>query len=107
MVRSGVSDGKESTCNTGDLGSVPESARYPGGENGKPLQGSCLKNSMDREVWRATFHGITKSSTQQTKYHFHIFLHTGGQKGDHEEISMAWKEDLLHAVAKHLIICPL
>ena len=61
VVRSGVSDGKESTCNTGDLGSVPESARYPGGENGKPLQGSCLKNSMDREAWWATVHGVLKS----------------------------------------------
>ena len=34
----GGSDGKESTCNAGDLGSVPELGRSPGGGNGNPLQ---------------------------------------------------------------------
>ena len=33
---------------------------YAGG-NGSPLQYSCLRNSMDREAWRATAHSITKS----------------------------------------------
>ena len=43
-----VSDGKESACNTGDPGSLPESGRSPGGGgNGNPLQCSCLENSMD------------------------------------------------------------
>ena len=45
--------GKESTCNTGDTedaGSIPGSGRSPGGGNGNPLQYSCLKNPMDREV---------------------------------------------------------
>ena len=32
--------------------------------NGNPLQYSSLKNSMDREAWRATVHGITKSQTE-------------------------------------------
>ena len=40
--------GKESTCNTGDLGLIPGSGRSPGEENGNPLQYSCLENSMDR-----------------------------------------------------------
>ena len=40
--------GKESTCNTGDVGSIPGSGRSPGGGNGNPLQYSCLKNPMDR-----------------------------------------------------------
>ena len=38
------SDGKESTCNAGDLGSIPELGRSPGGRHGNPLQYSCLKN---------------------------------------------------------------
>ena len=42
------SDGKESTCNTGDPGSIPGSGRSPGEENGYPLQYSCLENPMDR-----------------------------------------------------------
>ena len=43
----GGSDGKESVCNTGDLGSIPGSGRSPGGGHGNPLQSSCLKNPMD------------------------------------------------------------
>jgi len=34
----GGSDVKESACNAGDLGSIPESRRSPGEENGNPLQ---------------------------------------------------------------------
>ena len=59
----GGSDGKESGCNEGDLGSVPGLGRSPGEENGYPLQDSCLENSMDRGTWRATVHGVTKSQT--------------------------------------------
>ena len=33
----GSSDGKESTCNAGDLGSIPGLGRSPGEENGNPL----------------------------------------------------------------------
>ena len=36
----------------------------PGGGNGYPLQYSSLGNSMNREVWQATVHGVTKSQTQ-------------------------------------------
>ena len=32
--------------------------------NGSPLQCSCLENSMDREAWWATVHGVAKSQTQ-------------------------------------------
>ena len=48
----GFSDGsvgKESACNagdTGDLGLIPGSGRSPGGTNVKPLQYSCLENTM-------------------------------------------------------------
>ena len=41
----GGSDGKESTSNVGDLGSIPESGRSPGGGHGYPFQYSCLENS--------------------------------------------------------------
>ena len=40
----GGSDGKESTCNEGDLGSIPGLGRSPGGEHGNPPQRSCLEN---------------------------------------------------------------
>ena len=43
----GGSAGKESTCNAGDLGSIPGLGRYPGEGNSYPLQCSGLENSMD------------------------------------------------------------
>ena len=59
----GGSDSKESACQAGALGSIPMLRRSPGEGNGKPLQYSCLENSMDREAWRATVHGVSKSRT--------------------------------------------
>ena len=41
----GSSAGKESTCNAGDLGSIPGLGRSPGGGHGNLLQYSCLENS--------------------------------------------------------------
>ena len=61
MDFAGGSDGKESTCNAGDLGLIPGLGRPPGGGHGKPLQYSCLENPMDREAWRATPRGLTKN----------------------------------------------
>ena len=58
------SDGKESACNAGDLGSIPESRRSPGVGNSNPLQYSCLENSMDRKAWQAIVHSIPNSRTQ-------------------------------------------
>ena len=40
-----VADSKESTCNTGDLGSISGLGRSPGGGHGYPLQYSCLEYS--------------------------------------------------------------
>ena len=59
----GDSGGKESTCNTGDPDSISGSGRSHGEGNGNPFQYSCLDNPMDRGVWRATVHGVTKSWT--------------------------------------------
>ena len=61
---SGDSDGKEPACNLGDLDSMPGLGKSPGEGNGYPLQYSCLENSMDRGVWWARVHGITKSRTR-------------------------------------------
>ena len=36
----------------------------PGRGNGKPLQDSCLENSMDRGTWQARVHGVAKSRIQ-------------------------------------------
>ena len=60
----GGSDGKESACSVGDLGSSPVLERSPGGGRGNPLQYSCLENPTDRGAWWATVHVVTKSWTQ-------------------------------------------
>ena len=52
----GDSDGKEFTCNAGDLNLIPGLGGSSGDENGYPLQYSCLENSMNRGSWRATGH---------------------------------------------------
>ena len=57
----GGSEGKESACNTGDLGSVPGIGRSSGGGQGNPLQYSGLENPLDRGVWWAPAHGVPKS----------------------------------------------
>ena len=41
----GGTDGKESSCHVGDLGSIPGLGRSPGGGHGNPLQYSCLENT--------------------------------------------------------------
>ena len=57
------SEGKESACNSGDLGLIPRWGRTSGEGNGNPLQYSCLENTMDRGAWKATVQGVAKSQT--------------------------------------------
>ena len=59
----GGSNSKESVCNAGDLGLIPELGKSPGEGNGYPLQYSRLEHPIDRGAW-ATVHGVTKSQTQ-------------------------------------------
>ena len=59
------SAGKESTHNAGNLGSVPGLGRSPAEGKGYPLRYSGLENSMDYTV-----HGVTKSQTQLSDFHF-------------------------------------
>ena len=44
LLLPGGSGGKESACNSGDLGSIPGLGRSLGEGNGNPLQYSCLEN---------------------------------------------------------------
>ena len=61
----GGSSGKESACNVGVLVLKPGLGRSPGEGNGYPLQYSGLENSRDCIV-----HGVTKSPTQLSDFHF-------------------------------------
>ena len=58
------SAGKESACNSGDLGLVPGLGRSPGEGKGYPLHFSGLENSMG-----CIGHGVTKSRTRLSDFH--------------------------------------
>ena len=62
----GKSAGRESTCNVGELDSVPELGRCPGEGNGYPLQYYGLDNSMNSIVY-----GVAKSWIRLSDIHFH------------------------------------
>ena len=63
----GGSDGKESTCNAGDLGLIPGLGRSPGGGHGNSLQYACLENPHAPII-----PGIAKSWTQLRDFIFEI-----------------------------------
>ena len=54
-------------------GSISGLGRSPGEEHGNPLRYSCLKNPMDRGVWWATVHCVTKSQTQTKQLSTHTY----------------------------------
>ena len=62
----GNSDGKESTCNAGDPGLIPESGRAPGEGNGCPLQYSCLGIAMGKGALQAIPWGHKELDTTET-----------------------------------------
>ena len=68
----GGSDSNESSRDAGCWGSIPGSGRSPG--VGNPLQYPCLENSMGREAWQATVHGVAKSWTQLSNLRFHFYF---------------------------------
>ena len=54
---------KNLPANAEDLGDMDFITGWGGSsgiENGNPLQYSCLENSMDREAWWGTVHGVAK-----------------------------------------------
>ena len=67
----GDSAGEESACNMRDLGSVLGLGRSPGEGNGYLLCYSGLQNSMDCVV-----HGVAKSWTRLSNFHFSFRDHT-------------------------------
>ena len=69
LVFPGGSAGKESTCNAGDLGSIPGLGRSLGEGKGYPLQYFGLENSTELIV-----HKVTKSQTQLSNFHLLYFI---------------------------------
>ena len=63
------SPGKESASNLGDLGLIHVLGRSPGEGKDYPLQNSGLENSMNCIV-----HGVPKSWTLLSEFHFHFHV---------------------------------
>ena len=65
---------KESTCDVGDLGSIPRLGSSPGGGHGNPLQYSCLENPHGQRSlagyspWGHKESNMTKRLSTYTKY---------------------------------------
>ena len=68
------SAGKESACNAGDVDLTPGLGRPPGEGEGYPFQYSGLENSVDYKI-----HGVAKSQTGLSNFHFHFSLSLSGR----------------------------
>ena len=66
----GGSDSKESSCNAGDLSSIPGLGRSTGEGSSYPLQYSGLENSMDGLAYE-----VSKSRTRLRDLHFTSLLY--------------------------------
>ena len=60
---------------------IPGSRRFPGEENGNPLQYSCLGNPMDSGTWHAVDEVAKESQDLETKQQQHDFVHDSNQFG--------------------------
>ena len=67
---------KESTCNAGDVCSIPGLGRSLGEGYGNPVQHSCLENPMDGGAWQAIAHTVTKSWTGWKQLSMHVCKYT-------------------------------
>jgi len=65
----------------GNAGLIPGLGRAPGEGNGNALQYTCPENSMHREAWQATVHGVAKELDTTECTHAHTHTHTHTHKG--------------------------
>ena len=93
------SAGKESTCDAGDLGSIPGLGKFPGEGKGYPLQDSGLENSMGYSPWGHKELDMTEWLS--ISLHFHIYslnMHT-----------CVWKEkksrNIYSSIQERHIVC--
>ena len=73
---------KNLPANEGDLGSIPGSGRYPEEENGNPLQFLPGKFHGQRSLVGYILHGVAKSQTQLSNFHFTFILLLSCEKHD-------------------------
>ena len=107
----GDSDDNKTVHSGGGPGSIP--GWIPWRRNGYPFQYSCLENSMDREAWQVTVHGVTKSQTRlilsffsASQMDYFLLSHQGIPKS--EIVSHSVMSDSLwpHGLQPTRILCP-
>ena len=97
----GGSDGEESACNSGDLGSIPGLERSPGGGHRNPLQYSCLENSHgQRSLTGYNPRGRKESDMTEGLKHPPPPPHTGPRQDLAEETASRQELLLLSAIRK-------
>ena len=104
---------KNLSANAGDARDtslIPGLERSPGEGNGHPLQCSYPENSVDREAWQATVHGVRKSWTQlSTPARARVCTHTHTHTAEvHTRRERVWASSLMRRNAvrqlSHLLI---
>ena len=71
LLSSLVAQTVKSSCNVGELDSIPGLGRSVGGGHGNSLQYSCLQDPMDRGAWQAAVHQVSESDTAEAAKHKH------------------------------------
>ena len=96
----GGSAGKNPSANAGDMGSILDPGRSPGGGNGNPLQYSCLENSMDREAWWATVHVVAVRHNLAIKQQHSNYL----TLGDRLQILGFLRQNLFYVILTYFLL---
>ena len=94
------SAGKESTCNAGDVGSIPGLGRSPGEEKGYPLQYSCMVNSMDYTVHESHKESDTTEWLSWASLLAHLVKHLPVMR-ENQVGSQGWEDPLEKEMATH------
>ena len=108
-VSPGGSDGNESSCNVGYLGSIPGLGRSPGGGHGNPLQYSSLENPhWQRSLVGYSPWGCKESymTEQLSTVYIYIYIKCGILWGSYkkQEICMSWYNNALKNFFKLKIV---
>ena len=79
---------KESSCNVGDLGSIPGLGRYPGEGHGNALQYSCLENPHGQRC----LVGCSLWGSQRVRYDWLSTQHKPSLKDFEHNLTSMWNE---------------
>ena len=91
-------------ANAGDSCSIPGLGRSPGVGSGNLFQYSCLENSMDREAWWATVHGVTELDMSEQ---IHTYTHLNVVLGSPSTTQLTSKHHISRVLSQSIQSTPL